>query len=62
MTTPQRAGQRRSWPVPAALLALTLIPLVGRLVFVSAMAAGLLPGATAIRRRDIVAHRAGAPT
>lgn len=27
MTTPQRAGQRRSWPVPAALMALSAIPL-----------------------------------
>jgi uncharacterized membrane protein YozB (DUF420 family) len=27
MTTPQRAGQRRSWPVPAALVALSAIPL-----------------------------------
>ncbi len=27
MTTPQRAGQRRGWPVPAALVALSAIPL-----------------------------------
>ena len=27
MTTPQRAGQRRGWPVPAALVALAAIPL-----------------------------------
>lgn len=27
MTTPERTGQRRSWPVPAALVALSAIPL-----------------------------------
>jgi hypothetical protein len=72
MTSQQQAGRlssQRSWPVPAALVALSALlyaqqPGTGdllyvlRLVFGSAMAACLVLGFTAIRRRDIAAHRA----
>jgi uncharacterized membrane protein len=46
MTTPQRAGQRRSWPVPAALMALSAVPLAAGALRLVQLAGGpaLIPG------------------
>jgi len=66
MTSLQQAGRLsspRSWPVPAALVALSAIPLVAgtlRLGSGSAMAASLILGSTAIRRPHTAVALAGA--